>query len=148
MTKSKDAKMKEMDIILDQYAKDDAERAASSENNESILRIQRLCDQQASQLEHMSKSYADAKQYNDHLLAQSESLKSFQDANRSIDLGKVQAMKDERERQSKIWESRIRLMGIERRRDMEILDEKSCWWENMMNPKSAFLVNLVVAKFK
>ena len=61
--KGKDTKLRKMDIILDQCAKDDAGRAASSENNESLLRIQWLCNQQASELELLSESYMDTKQY-------------------------------------------------------------------------------------
>ena len=60
-----------------------------------------------------SKSLRETKERNNNLVAEMETLKSFQDSNRSIGVGTVQSMKDGFEQQIKRLESRLRLIGTE-----------------------------------
>ena len=119
----RDEKLRKQGAIMDQYARDDADRALSNDGNESMLRMQQRIDKQGSQLERMSKRMRDVEEYNKDLVSKMETMKTFQGPNQSVDMSKVQEMKETFEKRIYEMEGRMRILGTDYSRKVKAIDE-------------------------
>ena len=119
----RDEKIRKQGIIMDQYARDDADRALSNDGNESMLRLQQLIDKQGGQLEKMAKHLGDVEGYNKDLVSKMETMKTFQGPNHSVDMDKVQEMKESFEKRIHEMEGRMRILGTDYSRKVKVIDE-------------------------
>ena len=137
----RDEKIHQQRLIMEQYAKDDQDRALSNDGNESILRMQQLADRQGGQIERMSTRVRDTEEYNKELISHMEALRTFQGPNRSVDLGKVQDMKDAYENRIHEIEGRLKIVSADYSCKVRMVDE-------LVERKSSCVMKLMMPKVK
>ena len=119
----RDEKLRRQGVIMDQYARDDADRALSNDGNESMLRMQQLIDKQGGQLEKMSKHMRDVEEYNKDLVSKLQTMREYQGPNLSVDMGKVQDMKEAFEKRIYEMDGRMKILGTDYTRKVKMIDE-------------------------
>ena len=80
-------------------------------------------DKQGGQIERMAKQMRDVEEYNKDLVSKMETMKTFQGPNQSVDMARVQEMKEAFEKRIYEMEGRMRILGTDYSRKVKAIDE-------------------------